>query len=71
MFSSNFLSDFVVVAKSWLKKGPKPENFFKPNLTFFFKPNLTHIAISGENPGSKFKLLPYNSVKEPNFSDFR
>ena len=25
-FSSNFLSDFVIVAKSWLKKGPKKEN---------------------------------------------
>ena len=25
IFSSNFLSDFVIVAKSWLKKGPKKE----------------------------------------------
>jgi hypothetical protein len=23
------------------------------------------MAISGENPGSKFKLLPHNSVKKP------
>ena len=30
---SYFLSDFVIVAKTWLKKGPKKENFFKPNLT--------------------------------------
>ena len=26
IFSSNFLSDFVIVAKSWLKRGPKEEN---------------------------------------------
>ena len=30
---SYFLRDFVIVAKTWLKKGPKKENFFKPNLT--------------------------------------
>jgi hypothetical protein len=32
-FLLNFLSDFVRVAKSWLRKGPKKENFFNPNLT--------------------------------------
>ena len=26
IFSSNFLSDFVIVAKSWLKRGPKEES---------------------------------------------
>ena len=29
IFSSNFLSDFVIVAKSWLKRGAKKENCFK------------------------------------------
>ena len=34
IFSSNFLSDIVIVALTWLKKGPKEENFSKnPNLT--------------------------------------
>ena len=35
IFSSNFLSDFVIVAKSWLKRGPKEESYVQtyPNLT--------------------------------------
>jgi hypothetical protein len=32
-FLLNFLSDFVRLAKRWLRKGPKKENFFNPNLT--------------------------------------
>ena len=37
IFSSNFLSDIVIVALTWLKKGPKKGELgsksFKPNLT--------------------------------------